>query len=110
MPRPEVLERIQSVEEEADELVALAEKDRDERIAEARERAEEIRSQAREDARELTEQRLEEARAEIDEECAQLLEAGEGEREALAERARKRVEEVTDSVVELFKEDAHAQT
>ena len=77
MPRPEVLERIKSAEEEADEIVALAQNDRDERIAEARKRAEEIRTEAEQEARDLKERRLEEAREEIDAESERVLEDGE---------------------------------
>ena len=110
MPRPEVLKRIQSAEEEADEIVAVAEDDRDDRIAQARERAEEIRTQAEQEARDLKERRLEAAREKIDAECERVLREGEQDRKALADRARTRVDEVTDDVVELFQEEVHAQT
>ena len=99
MARPEVLDRIQEAEAEADEIVAEAQSDREERIEEAREEAEEMR-----------EERLAEARAEIEQERETIVAEGQAEREALEASARERTDEVVEYVVDLFEEAVHAQT
>ena len=108
MARPEVLDRIQSAEREAEEIVESAEDDREERIAEAEREAEEIRESAREAADEHESERLDAAREDIEAEREAILESGAAEREQLESRARENVDDVAEYVVSEFEEHVHA--
>jgi V/A-type H+-transporting ATPase subunit G/H len=113
MVRPEVLDRIQSAEHEAEEIREEARSDRDQRISDAREHAEEIREEARQEANELEEQRMDDAREDIEAEREEVLSEGKAERERLISRARERREGVVSYVVDRFTEEVrgiNAQT
>ena len=86
MARPEVLDRIQAAEREA----------------------EEIRDSAREEADALESERLDAAREEIEAEREAILESGAQEREQLESHARENTDDVAEYVVAEFIERVHA--